>query len=100
MSHPSKRTKEEMYPLIESYFDSGLTQRQFYSQHELPEHIFIYWLRHYRRHQKEKSFESFHPILVNGGISCQFNLPGGVTLRLEGLSAKSLASFLTVLSGN
>ena len=52
MSNESKplRQAAEMYPLIESYLDSGLTQKQFYRQQELPHHVFSYWLRHYRKH--------------------------------------------------
>jgi hypothetical protein len=46
------RTPVEMYPVIESYLESGLTQRVFCRQQGLSMQVFAYWLAKYRREQK------------------------------------------------
>jgi hypothetical protein len=45
--HPpaAQRTASQMYPLIEAYLESGLSQKQFYQQHNLSLDVFQYWLR-------------------------------------------------------
>ena len=47
-----KRTKEEMYPLVEAYLDrrESVTVREFSSSHDISEGVFTYWLGKYRRH--------------------------------------------------
>ena len=37
-----------MFPLIEQWERSGLSQKEFYSHHGIKPHVFWYWLRRYR----------------------------------------------------
>lgn len=103
------RSAREMYPVIKSYLESGLTQKQFYEQHNLPQWIFIYWLRHYRKskdlsnpgsHSTEhKSSGHFLSLTVDQPASCQLNLSGGVRVHIGGLSDARMAAVLNVLLG-
>ena len=43
------RTQSEMFPLVESWHKSGLTQKQFSHQHGVSEHVFCYWISRYRK---------------------------------------------------
>src|SRR3712207_3279087 len=42
------RTQTEMFPLVESWQQSGLTQKEFSLRHQLPLHILPYWVARYR----------------------------------------------------
>jgi hypothetical protein len=42
------RTEQEMFPLIESWLKSKLTQKEFSQKHKLPLHILPYWIGRYR----------------------------------------------------
>ena len=43
------RTQTEMFPLVESWQKSGLTQKEFSHRHQLPLHILPYWVARYRK---------------------------------------------------
>jgi hypothetical protein len=88
------RTPTEMFPLVESWLQSGLTQQAFSLRHQLPVHVFVYWVGRYRK---------AHPAGVDssaGGVAPGFIrlsapaisvttteviLPGGVVIRFSGL---------------
>ncbi len=42
------RSAAEMFPLIEKWERSGLSQKEFYNHHGIKPHVFWYWLRRYR----------------------------------------------------
>ena len=42
------RNAAEMFPLIQEWERSGLSQKEFYLQHDIKPHVFWYWLRRYR----------------------------------------------------
>jgi transposase-like protein len=42
------KTTQEMYPLIESYLESGQSQAQFCKEQNLKPHLLIYWLQRYK----------------------------------------------------
>ena len=46
-----KRTKEEMYPLVEAYLEvrGTVTIKEFGASHGISEGVFTYWLGKYRR---------------------------------------------------
>lgn len=51
----------EMFPYIESWQTSGLTQKAYCDQHNIILHVFYYWLKRYRLKQgpaAEKGFIS------------------------------------------
>lgn len=52
---PQLKTEQEMFPLVEAWLESGLTQKQFCSNHELPVHILVYWVGRYRKAQPQKT---------------------------------------------
>ena len=94
------RSTEEMYPIIETYLASGLTQKQFYEQNEIPHSVFSYWLRHYRKYKglsSENPSAHFLPLTVGQVSSCTISLAGGISIRIEGLSNGQLRSFVTGL---
>jgi transposase-like protein len=43
------KTESEMFPLVESWLKSGLTQKEFGRQHGVSEHVFCYWVSRYRK---------------------------------------------------
>jgi hypothetical protein len=49
------RTQTEMFPLVENWQKSGLTQKEFSQKHELPLHILPYWVARYRKGQPSVS---------------------------------------------
>ena len=40
-----------MFPLVESWQKSGVTQKEFSQQHGVSEHVFYYWVSRYRNAQ-------------------------------------------------
>jgi transposase-like protein len=47
-----KRTSSEMYPMMELYEESGMTQKQFCEEMDLVPHAFTYWLTKYRKSKR------------------------------------------------
>ena len=45
------RTEAKMFPLVENWIESKLTQKQFSEQHQLPAHILPYWITRYHQQQ-------------------------------------------------
>lgn len=48
---PQIKTEKEMFPLVEGWLASGLTQKQFCLNHQLPVHILVYWVGRYHKAQ-------------------------------------------------
>lgn len=40
--------------LIQQWKDSGLTQKEFYQQQNIPQHVFYYWHKCYRDQQNKR----------------------------------------------
>lgn len=49
------KTEQEMFPLVKSWLESGLTQKQFCATHQLPIHILAYWVGRYRKAHPNKA---------------------------------------------
>ena len=70
--------------IIEKWKQSGLSQKEFYQQQNIPAHVFYYWHKVYRdqQHNKASSFsESFVQIASSasvGHIEVQF--PNGTRI--------------------
>ena len=48
-SQPNRvRSAEEMFPFIQEWERSSLSQKEFYTHHGIKPHVFCYWLRRYR----------------------------------------------------
>lgn len=41
--------QREMFSLIKKHQDSNMSARAFSRQHNVPEHVFYYWLRKYKK---------------------------------------------------
>lgn len=77
-----------MYPVIESYLESGLTQRVFCREHGLGMPVFAYWLAKYRREQKQGGshgsafIQLASPAAGSERAVAELVYPSGVRLRL------------------
>jgi hypothetical protein len=49
------KIEQEMFPLVEGWLSSGLTQKQFCATHQMPVHILAYWVGRYRKAQPAKA---------------------------------------------
>jgi transposase-like protein len=49
------RSVEEMFPLIQEWGRSSLSQKEFYTHHRIKPHVFYYWLRRYREEEEPAS---------------------------------------------
>ena len=97
---------QEMQELIETYQSSGLTQKQFCIQAQIPRSTFQFWLKRFRsrQHLKEMPRSSkFIPLEVKGTDSasggCRLCYPNGVTLYFEGIVPTDLLVAL-IKAGN
>jgi transposase-like protein len=51
-----------MFPLVESWQKSGLTQKEFSQQHGVSEHVFYYWVSRYRNAQSVSPLAKKQPV--------------------------------------
>jgi len=90
------RTEAEMFPLVESWLHSGLTQKAFSLQQQLPPHILPYWASRYRKTKPAgeatatkaaSGFIALSPPGPPAALTGQMEvvLPGGVILRFASL---------------
>lgn len=102
------RTSEEMFPVVEDWLQSGLTQKAYSQVHDLPLHILPYWANRYRKAQQapidqhaQSSSGHFIPVAtgntMNGGM--EIALPTGVVIRFASpVPASYLQQLLKVCS--
>lgn len=80
-----KRNAEEMFPLVESYLSSQVTQKEFSAEHGMSVAVLNYWLSKYRSESVETgAFLEIHP---SGAVAAERPLlevcyPHGVKLRI------------------
>ena len=53
MTETKKNCAEEMFPLVESYLGSRVTQKEFSAEHGMSVSMLNYWLAKYRREGAE-----------------------------------------------
>jgi len=80
------RTSEKMFPIVEDWLQSGLTQKTYSQQHHLPAHVLPYWVGKYRKtqsatDQKTSSFIRLTPPSVPPVHGMEVQLPTGVVIR-------------------
>ncbi len=56
------KTAAEMFPMVESWQKSGLTQKEFSQQHGVSEHVFYYWVSRYRNAQPVSPLSKSGPV--------------------------------------
>ena len=77
-----------MYPLVEQWQQSNLTQKEFSKQHQITAHAFGYWVSKYRKEHERKntstptssSFIALSP-QTTAGVEVAF--PSGVMIRFS-----------------
>ena len=77
-----KRSKEQMYPVIEAYLSSDLTQEGFCRQEGFSIAVLNYWLKKYRSEHGEASFIEIEP--APGGC-LELTYPSGIRLSFDRL---------------
>lgn len=96
----TRRSSQEMYPIIEAYKSSGQTQRDFCTARGINAGVFHYWLSRYRGEQASMGvgFEEIAPPAIGAaeaGIVLEY--PNGIRVRLgSGTSASYVRSLLEV----
>jgi hypothetical protein len=73
--------QEQMFNHIEQWQQSGLTQKAFCQQTDLPYHIFHYWYKRYR-HQESPPGSSFIKLDISQGVS--YSLPQAELILPDG----------------
>lgn len=100
---PESKTRRasEMFPLIQEWEDSGLSQKAFCNAHEIKPHVFWYWLRRYRDQGPLVNRESSGFVSVQKdrpsaeSVMAEIIYPDGTRLLLkEGVSLSFLRSLL------
>lgn len=84
------RTSEEMFPVVEDWLQSGLTQKEYSQRHQIALHILPYWLGRYRKEKANSLSQSpqpslghFIPVSTDKEIisGMEVVLPTGVVIR-------------------
>ena len=102
------RTSEEMFPVVEDWLQSGLTQKAYSQPHDLPLHILPYWAGRYRKAQQDPigqpsqpSSGHFIPVTTDKNMHGRMEvvLPTGVVIRFaEPIPVSYLQQMLKVCS--
>ena len=76
--------RQAMLEVIEQWQASGLSQKEFYQQRNIPAHVFYYWHKYYRRHKLKKEivlpsndFLQLRPAAMPTHGSIELLLPNG-----------------------
>lgn len=75
MSEP-KNDRKAMIALIEQWQRSGMGQKDFYQQHNIPAHVFYYWHKCYRKQQQNNVVKPLPS--SNNFIELQPSIPGSI----------------------
>lgn len=84
------RTSAEMFPVVEDWLQSGLTQKEYSQRHLLALHILPYWVGRYRKEKvnpseqaSQPSFGHFIPVSTDKEMisGMEVVLPTGVVIR-------------------
>jgi transposase-like protein len=86
------KDRKAMLALIEQWQKSGMRQKDFYRQHNIPAHVFYYWHKCYRRQQQQKMvklssssspFIELQPSVIEPVSSIEVRLPSGIQIFLN-----------------
>lgn len=111
-THLSARARA-MFPLIEAYLVSGLSQKHFCEAEGIAYSTFQWWLRQYRQRQVEleavpEKRNGFIPLGTydppresseEEGLYCEIEYPGGVVVRLSGRVEREVLLALIQMTG-
>ena len=85
-----RRTKEEMFPIIEAWQSSGLTKRFFCDQQGIPKSVFLYW---HKKYKAEQDSGGFLPVKIEDDSShtkIEIVYPNGIMLRFPGNTSSAI----------
>jgi hypothetical protein len=88
-----RRTKEEMFPVVESWQTSGLSKKAFCEEQGIIKSVFLYWCRKYMEENEQCGFV---PLTTGGPLSLtqihsiEIQYPNGVVLKLPSNTPVSL----------
>jgi len=82
-----KNVQQQMFALIKKWNGNEISQKEFCNDHDLPIHIFYYWLRKYKQ-ASPPSENGFLPIDVtpaklSADGELQIHYPNGVMITLD-----------------
>lgn len=80
-----KRSKEEMFPLIEEWQSSGLTKKAYCKRKDIPFSLFFYWQKKYNEQQQAGGFLPINignKSKTSGKGFIEVKYPNGVIIRL------------------
>jgi hypothetical protein len=91
MSNQEKRrTKEEMFPIIEAWQSSGLTKQVFCDQQGMAKSVFFYW---HKKYKAEQDPGGFLPMKIEDDSShtkIEIVYPNGIMLRFPGNTSSAI----------
>jgi transposase-like protein len=88
-----RRTKEEMFPLVETWQHSGMSKKAFCVEHGIVKSVFFYWCRRYRDDHEQGNFVQLTaggPRSFNQSHTIEIQYPNGIVLRLPANTPTSL----------
>jgi hypothetical protein len=88
-----RRTKEEMFPMVELWQHSGLSKKRFCEEKGIVKSVFHYWYKKYREEEGQGGFIPLIPDTPHSGIqgpSIEVQYPNGVVLKLPASTPASL----------
>ncbi|MHB2149994.1 IS66 family insertion sequence element accessory protein TnpA [Calditrichota bacterium LG25] len=83
MSTSDANRRDEMFKIVESYYQSGLSQPAFCRQQGLNKSTFLYWLKKYRK-EKQNDFLPINVTESKTSFNLELDLPNGIKIRIEG----------------
>jgi len=90
-----RKTKGEMFPLIEEWQRSGLSQKAFCIDREVDLSVFTYWRR---KHNQAHEFKSeFVELIPTSTQTCEISYPNGVVVRLPTSDTQILKLLINVI---
>lgn len=77
-----------MIALIEQWQRSGMRQKDFYEQHNIPAHVFYYWHKCYRKQHNKRAepspssnhFIELQPSITGSINNIEIRLPNGIQI--------------------
>ena len=76
----------EIFPIIELYLKSDLSQKQFALSQEMTYPSFLKWLTVYRKHHKSAGKQHFKAVQIKPSThsqACEISYPNGIVLSFD-----------------
>ena len=88
-----------MFPLVESWQKSGLTQKEFSQQHQINEQVFYYWVSRYRKALPVSPSPGSGPVAKTKLVPAAESVPAFIRLSLpeDAVPATAVADATTVV---